>query len=86
MNLVCDCFEATFEMGVERTLEPVVGDAATNTAVTRILEEALNKVVRHSGGSKIEISVKRSSELTTLEMRAIHHARTGRRCGDQSRH
>ena len=41
MNRACDRFEATFEMGVERTLEPVVGDAATNTAVTRILEEAL---------------------------------------------
>jgi two-component system sensor histidine kinase UhpB len=69
MQGLCERFERTFSIDVERSLAHVAGDPATNTAVIRIIEEALNNVARHAGSSKIDLRLACSAERNVLEMR-----------------
>ena len=69
MRSLCERFESTFGFEIERTLTPVAGGPATNTAVIRILEEAFNNVARHARGSKIDLRLTRVAERNVLEMR-----------------
>lgn len=69
MQHLCERFEQTFAINVERRLAPVTGKPETNTAVIRILEEAFTNVARHAGSSTIDLQLTRFAEQNVVEMR-----------------
>lgn len=69
---LCEDFQSTHAVSVALACDPGPGlrlDAGAETALYRIVQEALTNVARHAGASKVEVCLSQSDASITLTIR-----------------